>query len=80
MYRSLLILLFCLLPFTFNAHADILDWQNTNIQLLRGNDYQLGQKQRSIMTLEHVHGHKYGDTFGFLDIIKPDGGDHTILW
>ncbi len=57
--------------------SDIFQYSASNIQILRGHNYELGEKQRTIITLEHAHGHKYGDTFGFFDLIKADGQDHT---
>lgn len=29
------------------------DWSSSNIQLLRGTDYQLGEDTRTILTFEH---------------------------
>ncbi len=46
-------------------------WSSTNIQYLVGSDYELGDKTRSIITLEHVNGWKYGDNFFFVDIENP---------
>lgn len=54
------------------------DWSSTNIQYLYGDNYKLGDKTRSIVTLEHVNGWKYGDNFFFVDITNPDRkGDLT---
>lgn len=64
-------LLFCL---PFPAQAQIFEWSAHNVQLLRGHDYELGSEERTILTLEHAHGHAYGDTFMFLDWTWPDEG------
>jgi len=42
---------------------------------LRGHDYELGKRQRSIVTVEHANAWKYGDNFAFVDFIFPDGKD-----
>ena len=47
-----------------------LDWHKTNIQLLRGSDFKVGQRSRSTVTLEHANGWRYGDTFGFFDWVQ----------
>jgi len=53
-------------------------WSSTNIQYLKGSSYELGDDERSIITLEHVNGWKYGDNFFFVDITNPDRkGDLT---
>ncbi len=53
-------------------------WSSTNIQYLYGTTYELGDKTRSIITLEHVNGWKYGDNFFFVDITNATRtGDKT---
>lgn len=64
---------FCVQP----ALADddgFIEWHKTNLQVLRGFDYELGSKQRTILTLEHANRWKYGDFFVFLDQTIPDQG------
>lgn len=62
-----------------NAKAnDFIQWHTTNIQLLKGWDYEVGDKGRTIMTLEHANGWKYGDFFMFIDATRFDySGDTT---
>ena len=48
------------------------NWSTTNIQYLYGTNYELGDDTRSIVTLEHVNGWKYGDNFFFVDITNPN--------
>lgn len=47
-------------------------WSSTNVQYLYGTNYELGDDTRSVVTLEHVNGWKYGDNFFFVDITNPD--------
>ena len=75
-YTWLSILTCIIIPKIVQAENFFL-WNTSNIQLLRGHDYELGERQRSITTFEHAHGHKYGDTYAWIDFIKPDGEDHT---
>ncbi|MFW0776556.1 MAG: hypothetical protein ACN2B6_02415 [Rickettsiales bacterium] len=58
------------------ANGDgIISWHSTNIQLLRGHDYELGSQDRSLITFEHANGWTYGDFFMFVDYTFPDDGD-----
>lgn len=52
--------------------AGAANWSSTNVQYLYGKNYELGDDTRSIVTLEHVSGWKYGDNFFFVDITNPD--------
>lgn len=75
-----LLLFFITFLISFNIHAakkKFIQWHSTNIQLLRGYAYELGNKERTIITLEHVNGFKYGDFFIFADNIWPDSGSHS---
>ncbi len=63
---------------SFSAFAGAAIWSSTNIQYLYGTSYELGDDTRSIITLEHVNGWKYGDNFFFVDITNPNRtGDLT---
>lgn len=64
----------------FSGHAlaePFFQFQSSNIQILRGNHYEVGEKDRTIITLEHANSWLYGDNYGFVDFIKPDGGDYS---
>lgn len=53
-------------------------WSSTNLQYHYGTDYELGDEERTLITLEHASGWKYGDNFFFVDITNPDRtGDQT---
>jgi len=52
------------------AHGAI--WSSTNVQYLKGDQHELGDEERSIITLEHASGWKYGDNFFFVDVTNPD--------
>ncbi len=54
-----------------------LQWNSTNIQLLRGYDYEVGSEDRTLLTLEHASGWQYGDVFGFLDQTWPEEGNNS---
>lgn len=72
--RMLLTFLFCLcLSANSAAHAQFIEKQTTNLQFLRGWDYELGPRERTIITIEHANKWKYGDFYAFADIIFPDG-------
>jgi len=66
----------CSLNAVANEHRFI-KWHSTNIQILRGADYELGAEQRTIVTLEHANSWQYGDFFVFGDHTWPDNGDSS---
>ena len=58
-----------------SSFAGAANWSSTNIQYLYGTDYNTGlggDDTRSIITVEHANGWKYGDNFFFLDITNPN--------
>lgn len=59
------------------SESDFIQWHSTNVQLLRGTDYELGSQRRTVMTLEHVNAWAYGDFFIFGDQIWSDEGSST---
>jgi nucleoside-specific outer membrane channel protein Tsx len=72
---GVLIMLLLIVSTSFAGSAS---WSSTNIEYLRGSSYELGDETRSIFTLEHVNGWKYGDNFFFVDVTNPDSnGDQT---
>lgn len=73
--KRLFLLLVCSGPV---QAGEFVEWHQENIQVLRGFDYELGPKGRTIVTLEHVNRWKYGDFFWFMDFQWPDGGDFTF--
>lgn len=71
---SIIILLTCGSP----AHADDwLKWQSSNIQYLKGNEFELGEPSRQIITIEYANQWKYGDLFVFVDGGRIKGGETT---
>lgn len=43
-------------------------WQMNNLAFLEGTNYELGDRNREIITYEHANDWKYGDTFFFTDV------------
>jgi nucleoside-specific outer membrane channel protein Tsx len=60
--------LFYLLSFV-SSSALAFEWTSSDIQLLHGNDFKLGDKDRTTVTVEHADGWKYGSNFFFVDIV-----------
>ncbi len=56
---------------TAGANTQAAEWSTTNVQLLYGDGYELGDNAMAIMTLEHANGWKYGDNFFFVDVSNP---------
>lgn len=53
--------------------AQVLDWSSTNLQLLYGEGFRLGDSRRATATLEHADGWRYGDNFLFVDLSQHLG-------
>lgn len=66
--RKIIYTMLCLLVSGAANADDFIDWHTSNIQLLRGYNYELGDDTRTIITLEHANGWRYGDFYGFADI------------
>jgi len=60
---------------TLSSPAHAADWSTTNVQLLHGssyaNDFGIDDKAKTVFTLEHANGWKYGDNFFFVDVSNP---------
>lgn len=52
-------------------------WHRENVQLLRGFDYELGDSERTIITLEHASQWSWGDVFIFGDFTFQDNGERN---
>lgn len=82
-------LLTAALPLSTQVQAGAAQWSSTNIQYLYGDAHQSiyfdpdkmaldsTDDVRSVITLEHVNGWKYGDNFFFVDITNADREDAT---
>lgn len=66
----LLLCLLCSAP----LHSEVL-WQDFRVSYLTGNHYRLGDNKRDIYTFEHAAATSWGDSFFFLDHIRPNSGD-----
>ncbi len=59
------------------AAQDFIEFHTENIQLLRGTAYELGDRERTIITLEHANRWRYGDLFVFADLTIGDDGQRS---
>jgi len=55
------------------AQAKIFEWHTTNIQLLQGWTHELGDRTRTVISLQHTNKWRYGDNYAFMDITDLDG-------
>lgn len=61
------------------SHAtSFITWHSTNIQLLSGTQYKIGDNFRTIVTLEHANKWRYGDFFTFVDFSQFSDGNENI--
>jgi nucleoside-specific outer membrane channel protein Tsx len=54
------------------------EWHSENIQILHGQDYELGDGDRSIITFEHASRWSHGDLFIFTDFSFSENGDDSV--
>lgn len=59
---------------------DFIQWQQSSISLLSGKGFTVVGDGISAVTLEHANTWKYGDFFGFLDVIKFHDGAGGTGW
>lgn len=59
--------------FMSTASVSAFDWSATNVQALYGDNFELAEQQRQTMTVEHIHGWKYGSNFFFVDLYNNQG-------
>lgn len=57
-----------------SSHADV-KWSDFSVSLLRGTNYQVGDANRTVFTLEHAAGYSWGDSFLFIDRLESDNGE-----
>jgi len=63
-----------------SSHAnaeELIQWQSSNVQLLRGSNYELSDTHGTIMTFEYANQWSYGDFFMFIDQSKFDDGENN---
>lgn len=57
-----------------NCLAGIL-WSDVSASLLKGNNYQVGDNNRTVFTFEHAAGYSWGDSFLFIDRLQSNNGN-----
>lgn len=60
------------------AGDDVIEWHMENLQLLRGVEYEVGDRERTIITFEHANRWTYGDVFLFMDFTVADDGNRGL--
>lgn len=71
---SFIFVFLTLFSFSVSAKKQFIEWHSSNIQVLRGHDYELGSERRTIVTFEHANRWAYGDFYIFGDKDWPDQG------
>jgi len=71
---SLFIALICLASAAAPVKAgdDFFQYHVGNVQLLHGWTHELGDRTRTVVSFQYAHGHKFGDTYAFLDLSNAD--------
>lgn len=47
-------------------------WSDNSFTLLKGNHYEVGDSDRTVVTFEHASGHSWGSIFSFIDRLHSD--------
>ena len=69
-------LLCCL---SINASAKQL-WSDTSATLMKGTQYEVGDTDKTVFTLEHASGHSWGSIFTFVDRLSHDNDNQHELY
>ncbi len=72
-----LITALCLFFGWVHTAAAELIWSSFSLSYLKGNDYEVGDSKRDVLTVEHASGSTWGDNFFFLDHLSSDDGTVT---
>lgn len=76
MHRVWSTVIFLLISGAPVAHAA--EWSSTNLQILHGVGYELGPRERTLLTFEHASGWAGGDHFFFFDVTEPTGRETDL--
>ena len=70
-----------LLPLLLSStvHAERL-WSDASLSYLQGSDYEAGDPDRQVYTLELATGHSWGDSFSFVDRLLSKNGDRETYF
>ncbi|GHE86562.1 outer membrane protein OmpK [Thalassotalea profundi] len=69
------VLVFAILSIcSFNNYAKTL-WSDFSATLLKGNNYEVGDNERTVFTFEHAAGYSWGDSFIFVDRLQSANGN-----
>ena len=69
--QSLVLFTLLTLSILITSTAQAANWSSSNVQILRGSNFELGDNTRTILTYENALGWNYGDSFFFLDVTEP---------
>ncbi len=73
--RGLPLGLLCAGAMSISATATAeMQWNDFSLSYLSGSQYEVGDKSRQFLTVEHASGHNWGDTFFFYDRSKSKDG------
>lgn len=72
--NKFLTILFFLIP-----SLGFCNWSSTHLQLLYGNNYKLGLKQREALWFNHVSGHSFGDNYFWFKVTSPTEDTTSVI-
>jgi nucleoside-specific outer membrane channel protein Tsx len=65
-------------PFLVSTAQASIVFSDFSVSYLNGDDYQVGDNKRQVVTLEHFAKTSWGDSFTFVDRLKSNNGDDEI--
>lgn len=74
-FLALSLFLLSLLPQAHAGEQGFIQWQTSNLQLLRGSDYELSDPDGTIITFEYANQWSHGDFFMFVDATRFSDGE-----
>ncbi len=51
-------------------------WSDNSFSLLKGSNYEVGDSDKTVFTLEHASGHSWGGIFAFVDRLKHENDNN----
>lgn len=55
-------------------------WSDTSFTALKGSHYEVGDTDKSVLTIEHASGHNWGSIFAFIDRLHHHNDDNHELY
>ncbi len=75
LYGFLILVVICVALLKVSESRAEMLFADNSLTVLRGHDYELGDRERTVLTYEHFSDHTWGNVFVFIDRLHSDNGD-----